>query len=86
MVGFYKFNAFKYVVLSSVICSFSLAVVAPPPVYGLNIDFNGVNFGVKVQKLIDKALKYYKKSDSNALLDVVLEIKSEVEAHTKQRD
>jgi hypothetical protein len=83
---FYKFNGFKHVVLSSILCSFPLAVVTPSPVYGQsNIGFNDINFGVKVQKLIDKAWKYYNKSDSNGLLDVILDIKSEVEAYTGKK-
>ncbi len=55
---FYKFNGFKHMVLSSILCSFPLAVVMPPLVYGqINTGFNDVNFGVKVQKLIDKGIR-----------------------------
>jgi hypothetical protein len=83
---FFKFNGFKRLVLSSVLCAFPLAVVTPPPVYGqINVGFNDVNFGIKVQKLIDKAWKYYDKLDSNGLFDVILEIKSEVETYTGKK-
>ena len=40
---------------------------------------------MKMQKLIDKAWKYYYNSDSNGLLNVMLEIKSEVEASTGKK-
>lgn len=83
---FYKFNGFKYLVLSCVLCSFSLAVVTPPPIYGqIDFGFNDVNFGVKVQKLINKAWKCYNKSDSNGLLGAILDIKSDVKAYTGKK-
>lgn len=83
---FYKFNGFKRLVLSSILCAFPLAVVTPPSVYGqINVGLNDVVFGIKMQKLIDKAWKYYEKLDSDSLLDVILEIKSEVESHTGKK-
>ena len=67
---FYKFNGFKHVALSCVLCSFPLAVVTPSPVYGqINMGINEVNFGVKVQKLIDKAWKYY---DKKTVMDYLM--------------
>ena len=59
-----------------------------PPVYGqISMGFNDVCFGVKIQKLVDKAWKYSNKQDSDSLLDVILDIKSEVETYTgKQID
>ncbi len=86
MYSFFKFISFKRLVLSSVLCSFPLAVVTPPPVYGqINLNLNDINFGVKVQKLIDKVWKYYNKSDANNILDVVLELKSEIESYTGKK-
>lgn len=83
---FYKFNGFQRLVLSIVLCSFSLAAVTPPSIYGqVNRGFNDVSFGVKIQKLIDKAWKYYDKLDGDSLLDVILEIKSEVESYTGKK-
>jgi len=59
---------------------FSVGGFNASPVYAANL--NDVYFGVKIQKLTDKAWKYKDRLDSNSLLDTVLEIKSEVEAHT----
>jgi len=62
---FYKLNGFKRLVLFSILFTFSLAVVTPPPVYGqINIGLNDVGFGIKAQKLIDKIWRYYNKLDS----------------------
>ncbi len=85
---FYKFDALQRLVLLALLCTFPLAAVTPLPASAggqLNANFYDVSFGVKIQKLIDRAWKYYNKSDSNSLLDVVLEIKSEVEAYTGKR-
>ncbi len=66
MVGFFKSNKLHNVVLSSILCTFPLAVITPPFAYGqINLNLNEVNFGIKLQKLIDKAYKYYDKLDSN---------------------
>lgn len=86
MYCFFKFISFKRLVLSSVLCAFPLAVVTPPPVYGqTNVNLNDINFGVKVQKLIDKVWKYYNKSDADNILDVILELKSEIESYTGKK-
>ena len=83
---FFKFISFKRLVLSSVLCSFPLAIVTPPPnLWSINVNFNDINFGVKIQKLIDKAWKYYDKADGNNLLDVILDIKSAEVAISKFR-
>lgn len=83
---FFKFISFKRLVLSSVLCTFPLAIVTPPPVYALfDVNFNDINFGVKTQKLIDKVWRYYNKSDANGILDAILELKSEVESHTGKK-
>lgn len=86
MYSFFKFISFKRLVLSSLLCSFPLAVVTLPPVYGqINLNLNDINFGVRVQKLIDKVWKYYNKSDANNIFDVVLELKSEIESYTGKK-
>lgn len=76
----FKSLYFNNVLLSCVFLTFSLAVLTPPPAYAISL--NDVNFGVKIQKLIDKVWKYKDRQDSNNLLDTILEIKSTVESHT----
>ena len=83
---FYKFNGFKRLVLSSVLCTFPLAVVTPTSAYAqFNVGFNDVNFGIIMQKLINKSWKYHDKLDSEGLLGVILDIKTEVEAYTGKK-
>ena len=82
MVGFLRFNLYNRVVLSSLLFTFPLAVLIPPPAYAqVNIGFNDINFGIAMQKLIDKAWKYYTKQDSDSLVDVLLDIKGQVESY-----
>lgn len=86
MDGFFKLSQFRNLVLSSVLCTFPLAVLTHPCAFGqININLDEVNFGIKLQKLIDKAYKYYDKLDSNNLIDVVLDIKSEIESYSGKK-
>jgi hypothetical protein len=83
MVSFFRLNQLNRVVLSSVLVAFPLAVLTPSPVHAqVNIGFNDINFGVSMQKLIDKAWKYYDKEDGDSLIDVLLDIKTQVERYT----
>lgn len=82
MVSFLRFNQLNNVVLSSVLLAFPLAVLTPHPAYSqINIGFNDVNFGITMQKLIDKAWKYYNKEDGDSLVEILLDIKKEIEAY-----
>jgi hypothetical protein len=83
VASFFRLNQLNNVVLSGLLIAFPLAVLTPLPVFGqINIGFNDVNFGIKMQKLIDRAWKYYNKEDGDSLIDVLLDIKAEVEAYT----
>lgn len=82
MVSIFRFSKLNNVVLSSVLLAFPLAVLTPPPVHAqINIGLNDVNFGINMQKLIDKAWKYYNKEDGDSLVDVLLDIKKEIETY-----
>jgi hypothetical protein len=80
MVSIFSLNRLNNVVLSGILLTFPLAVLVPPPAYS-QVGFNDVAFGVNVQKLIDKAWKYYNKEDGDSLVDVLLDIKKEVETY-----
>ena len=59
-----------------------MAILTPPPVYAqINRGFNDINFGPNIQKLIDKAWKYYNKQDGDSLIDVLLDIKGQIESY-----
>lgn len=46
------------------------------------IGFNEINFGVRMEKLIEKAKKYVQAEDSNSLIDTMFDIKFETECYT----
>lgn len=81
---FFKLRGFQHLVLFSLLCTFPLAVLTPLPVYGyMNVDFNRqAEFELKIQESINRAWKCYDNSDSDGFMDVIWEIKSEVEDYT----
>jgi hypothetical protein len=82
MVGFLRLNQYNRMVLSSLLLTFPLAVLTPPLAHAqINISINDINFGIVMQKLIDKTWKYYNKKDSDGLVDVLLDIKGQVESY-----
>jgi hypothetical protein len=82
----FKLSQFHSVVLFSVLITFSMAAISPPAIQAqVDINFDVINFGVKMQKLIDKAWKYYEKSDGDSLLDIILDMKAVVEAYTRKK-
>ncbi len=85
MGGFSKFNGTQHVVFSSIFCTFSLSAITPQPAYAVDRFINNINLGVKIQKLCEKAIKFSKKLDADNLLDIVLEIKAEIEKSTGQK-
>lgn len=82
----YIFNSHKFnnIVLCGVLATFSLAVLTPPPCYAVNagVNFNDIAFGVRLEKLVEKVIRYKDKGDSNKLLDTMMDIKAEVQGYT----
>jgi hypothetical protein len=82
MASFLSLNRLNNVVLSSILITFPLAILIPPPAHAeINIGLKDINFGIKLQKLIDKAWKYYNKQDGDSLIDVLLDIKDQVKSY-----
>lgn len=75
----HKFNNF---LLCSVLVTFSVAILTPSPCSAVSVNPNDVAFGVRLQKLVDKVLKYKDKGESNKLLDTMIDMKQEVENYT----
>ena len=48
----------------------------------VGINFNDIAFVARIEKLIEKVKKYQKKLESGKLIEVMLDIKTEVEAYT----
>jgi hypothetical protein len=85
MGSIFKFSRFHNVVLSGVLIAFCAATLNPHPLYPINLGVNDIGFGIKLQTLIDKAWNCHKKMNGNGLLDVVLDLKTEIESYTGRK-
>lgn len=81
MVHFFTHNILNRLLLSSVLITFSMATLTPPPIYA-NIGINDIAFGIRIKKLVDNIWKYQARSDVNKLIDTMLDIKLEIENYT----
>jgi hypothetical protein len=50
-----------------------------------NVNLNDINFGVRIEKLIGKAKKYFSKRNSQKLTEVMWDIKHEIEGYTGRK-
>jgi len=76
------FNKLNRHVLSTILVTFPLATI-PMPAFAVNngggINLNDVAFMVRVEKLIEKINRYKERSDSEKLIDSMMDLKFEVE-------
>lgn len=82
MASIFNTPKFNNILLSGVLITFSMAVLTPPPCYAININPNDVAFGIRMEKLVEKVLRYKDKGESNKLLDTMVEMKQVVEGYT----
>ncbi len=80
----YIFNSPKFnnIVLCGILITFSMAILTPPSCQAANVNFNDVAFGVRIEKLVEKVIRYKDKGDSHKLLDIMIDIKNEVQGYT----
>lgn len=52
---------------------------------GNNINLKDINFGFKLEKLIEKAKKHFSNKNQRKLTDVMFELKREIEGYTGQK-
>ncbi|MBA3957029.1 MAG: hypothetical protein H0X51_01350 [Parachlamydiaceae bacterium] len=87
MGHFWKSSKLNTAILSYTLGVFTLSVTLPvyaaPQQNGVNL--NDVGFSIRIEKLVEKINRYGERRDSKKLLEVMLEIKSEVEGYTGQR-
>lgn len=70
--------------LYSVLATFPLAVLTPPPAYAqFEIGLEDINFGLRIEKHIEKLWKYLDREDSNKMLDTMIDIKIDTEGYLK---
>lgn len=69
--------------------AFTFSTISPlyaiPQINGINTNLNDINFGLRIEKLVKKAKKYFNDKNSNKLTEVMFDIKNEVEAYSGQK-
>ncbi len=83
---------FAHATRKFLICSTTVAVTFANimPAYSYQpvqcaITLNDINLAIKLEKLIEKANKYFKLNDTKKLLEVMLDMKHETEGYTGQK-
>lgn len=87
MVNFLKPHLYNNMVAGLTAVAFVTAVIQPPPVYaaGVNIDLGAINFGIKMEKIVEKVKKCIDKGDTNKIIEYMFDIKEEVQQYTGQK-
>lgn len=89
MGNFISNSPISRLVISCTLGTFTLTAIAPleaiQMTQGLNVNLNDVNFGVRIEKLIEKAKKYFSEKNSPKLTEVMWDIKHEIEGYTGQK-
>ena len=87
MVNFLKPAIYNNLVAGLTAVAFTTAVMQPPPVYatGVNLDFGAINFGIKMEKIVEKVKRCIEKGETNKIVEYMFDIKSEVEQYTGRK-
>jgi hypothetical protein len=75
-------------ILCCTLGSFIFTAIAPlnaAPAGKSNINLNDINFGIRMEKLIEKTKKSFGIKDSKKLMEVMFDIKHELEGYTGQK-
>lgn len=84
MVNLLNSSFANRIFLYSILTTFPVAVLTPPPVYAqFDIGIDDINFGLRIEKDIEKLWKYLDREDSNKLLDAMIDIKIDTEGYLK---
>lgn len=69
------------------IVAFTTATLTPLPLMaaGVNLDFNAINFGAKIEKIYEKIKKCINKGETNKIVGHMFDFKTEVEHYTTQK-
>lgn len=87
MVNFLKPHVYNNLVACITTIAFTTAIICPPPVHaaGVNIDLRAINFGIKMEKIVEKVKKCIDKGETNKIVGYMFEIKEEVQQYTGQK-
>lgn len=87
MVNFLKPAIYNNLVAGITAVAFLTSVMHPPQVHaaGINLDLGAINFGIKMEKIVEKVKKCIDKGETNKIVGYMFDIKHEVEAYTGQK-
>lgn len=87
MVNIFKPIVLNHMVACLTIATFSTAAIIPPQLQavGINFDLEGVNFGIKVQKIFKKIKKAIDHGETNKIISYMFDIKEDVEQYTGKK-
>jgi hypothetical protein len=88
MGNLFKFNLINNLVSYLTIITFSTATLMPYnnlQAVETNLDFGAINFGIKIEKLVEKIKKAIDKGNTNKIINYMFDIKSEVESFTGKK-
>lgn len=83
MGHFPRYISTSNVVMALTLSSFTCAAVIPQPAYA--IEMNDIAAGVRIGKLIEKAKKHFDRGDVRALIEDMLDLKTETENSTGKK-
>lgn len=87
MVNFLKPHVYNNLVACLTTIAFTTAIIVPPPVHaaGVNIDLRAINFGINMEKIVEKVKKCIDKGETNKIVGYMFEIKEQVQQYTGQK-
>lgn len=88
MANFRTLATARKLLLCGTIATVSLGSVTPVyalPTHKAAVNLNDVALALRLEKLIEKANKYFKANDSKNMLEVMCDLKTEVEGYTNQQ-
>jgi hypothetical protein len=82
MGNIFHFTKFNRVFLCGTLIAFSLVNIPTPCYSQNNVGVNDVAFAYRIEKLLEKVKRSADKNDSNKLIDLMLDVKREVEVYS----
>lgn len=86
----FSFCSINRAVLCCTLGAFTISALMPFQIFASsvnysNVNINNINFGIRIDKLIEKAKKSFHAKDSKKLTEVMFDIKNEIEGYTGKK-
>lgn len=78
MRNFCLLRKLNHALLYGIFGTVSLSMVIPPPAYSFDFNLKDANFAIKMEKLVDKLMKYKDKLDSDKVIDIMKAISYQI--------